>query len=252
MLSHEEDWRSYPIESDDEMGFAMTDLGWTEAPHSHPWCVRLAIELLEPGPQGLGSTEEMESLSDGEDAFLEAAAEAGAIHVSRVRHGGEVAWFFYAPSEDLVDSLGQAAAESLQRDISAGARHDPEWGVYASILPSPAVERWMADMQLIDTLEQHGDPLTVEREVTHYACFDDPETAEAFAAAAGPEGFETEVREPDEENERFCVVLTHRSAVDMDTIGAITQTLAERAAELDGEYDGWECALVKGPGGTNN
>ncbi|MBX3403929.1 MAG: DUF695 domain-containing protein [Phycisphaeraceae bacterium] len=252
MHNHEEDWRSYPIESDDEMGFAMTDLGWTEAPHSHPWCVRLAIELNEPGPQGLGSTEEMESLSAGEDEFLEAAAQAQAIHVARVRHGGEVAWFFYAQSEDIVESLGQVAAELLQRDISAGAQHDPEWGVYASILPSPAVERWMADMQLIDTLEKHGDPLTVEREVIHYAYFDDLESAEAFAADSEPEGFEVEIREPDEEIEQFGVVLTQQSAVDMDTIGAITQTLSERAAELDGEYDGWECALVKGPGGSNN
>lgn len=252
MSNHEGDWRSYPIESDDEMGFAMTDLAWAEAPSSHPWCVRLAIELNDPGPQGLGATEEMEAISDGEDAFLAAAEEAGVIHVSRVRLGGEVAWFFYATDEELVESLGQAAAEALQRDISAGAQHDPEWGVYASILPSPAVERWMADCQVIETLEEHGDPLTVEREVIHYAYFEDRESADAFAADAEPEGFEVDVREPDEEIEQFRVVLTHQSAVDLDTIGPITQALAERAEELEGEYDGWECRLVRGPGGTDN
>lgn len=252
MPEHEENWRSYPIESEDTMGFTMTDLGWTDASAEHPWCLRLSVELADPGPEGLGGSEEMEQLSQGEDAFLEAVAESGIIHVARVRLGGEVAWFLYAPSEEVLEDLGNSAAQALQRDVSIGAQHDPEWNIYASLLPSPAVERWIGDCDVIDALEQHGDPLTTPREVNHYAYFEDRATAQSYAMAAEEEGFEIKVNDPDEESDRFGVILTHQSAVDLDTISEITQRLSERADELDGEYDGWECRLVKGEGGTLN
>lgn len=252
MPEHEENWRSYPIESEDTMGFTMTDLGWTDNSPDHPWCMRLSVELANPGPEGLGGSEEMEKLSTGEDAFLEAVALTGVIHVARVRLGGEVAWFLYAPNEEMLEELGNAAAQALQRDVSVGAQHDPEWNIYASLLPSPAVERWMGDCDVVDALEQHGDPLTTPREVIHYIYFEDRATAESYSMAAEEDGFTTEVREPDDEVEAFRVILTHKSAVDLDTISEITQRLAERADELDGDYDGWECQLVKGPGGTLN
>ncbi len=252
MPDHEENWRSYPLESEGTMGFTMTDLGWAEPPTDRPWCLRLSVELNNPGPEGLGGSEEMEELSAGEDVFLEAVAEAGVLHVARVRLGGEVAWFLYAPSEDLLEDLGNAAAEALQRDVSVGSQHDPEWSIYASLLPGPAVERWMADVELVDTLEQHGDVLTTPREVRHFAYFEEREDAERFAAACEDEGFASELTEPDDENPHFGVMLTHHSAVDLDTISEVTQRLAEQADETDGEYDGWECQFVKGLGGTPN
>jgi hypothetical protein len=252
MQEHEENWRSYPIESEGTMGFTMTDLGWGDAPDDHPWCLRLAVELTDPGPEGLGGSEEMEALSVGEDAFLEAVAETGVIHVARVRLGGEVAWFLYAPTDELLEKLGNAAAEALQRDVSVGSQHDPGWGIYTSLLPSPAVERWMGDCEVIEVLEQHGDPLVVPREVIHYAYFEEREDAERFASEAEEDGFTVELNEPTEELPQFGVVLTHASAVDLDTISEITQHLSEQADEMDGEYDGWECQLVKGPGGTMN
>ena len=252
MSDHEENWRSYPIESEETMGFAMTDLGWSDVPAELPWCLRLSVELNDPGPEGLGGSEEMEQLSVGEDSFLEAVAETGVAHVSRVRLGGEVAWFLYAPTDEILEQLGNAAADALQRDVSVGAQHDPEWNIYASLLPSPAVERWMADVELVDTLEEHGDALTTPREVRHFAYFEERESAQSFAAACEEEGFEFEFSEPDDDNPNFGVILTHESAVDLDTISEITQRLAERAEELDGEYDGWECRFVKGSGGTPN
>lgn len=252
MTEHEENWRSYPIESEETMGFTMTDLGWSDAPPGHPWCLRLAVELADPGAEGLGGSEEMEELSAGEDVFMEALAAIDVIHVARVRLGGEVAWFLYAPSEEVLEDLGNAAAEALQRDVSVGAQHDPEWNIYASLLPSPAVERWMADVELVDTLEEHGDDLATPREVRHFVYFEEREDARQYAAACEDDDFASELTEPDEDNESFGVILTHRSAVDLDTISEVTQRLAELAEESDGEYDGWECPLVKGSGGTPN
>jgi len=252
MPEHEENWRSYPIESEDTMGFTMTDLGWVEPPPDLPWCLRLSVEFAEPGPEGLGGSEEMEELSAGEDTFLAAVASTGVIHVARVRLAGEVAWFLYAASEEILEELGNAAAQALQRDVSVGSQHDPEWNIYASLLPSPAVERWMGDCDVIDALEQHGDPLTTPREVNHYVYFEDRATATSFAMAGEEEGFTSQLKEPDADNDHFSVILTHQSPVDLDTISEITQRLSERAEELDGDYDGWECKLVKGPGGTSN
>ena len=252
MHEHEENWRSYPIESEDTMGFSMTDLGWADPPGDHPWCLRLAVELADPGAEGLGGSEEMEALSEGEDVFLAGAEASDVIHVARVRLGGEVAWFLYARSEDALETLGAAAAEAMQRDVSVGSQHDPEWGIYESLLPSPAVERWMLDCDVVDSLEEQGDALTTAREVRHYAYFEDRATAESYALSGEEEGFEAEVTEPSAEQEAFTVQLIHQSAVDLDTISQTTQSLAERAEELDGEYDGWECKLVKGSGGTVN
>lgn len=253
MQEHEENWRSYPIESDDgTMGFSMTDLGWDEPPPDHPWCLRIAVELKEPGPEGLGGSEEMEELSTGEDTFLAAVADSNILHVARIRLAGEVAWYLYAQSEDALEQLGNAAAQALQRDVSVGSQHDPDWSIYSSLLPSPAVERWMADCELVDTLEQHGDPLTTPREVTHFAYFEEREGASQFLTALEADGYEGTLNDPTDEVEQFGVQITHQSAVDLETITEITQHFAELAESFDGEYDGWECALVKGPGGTNN
>lgn len=252
MTEHEENWRSYPIESEETMGFTMTDLGWSDAPPTHPWCLRLSVELVEPGPEGLGGVDEMEELSAGEDKFLEAIAATEVIHVARVRLGGEVAWFIYAQTDEILESLGNAAAEALQRDVSVGAQHDPEWNIYASILPSPAVERWIADVELVGALEDHGDELTTPREVRHFVYFEEREEAQIYATTCEIEGFATELTEPDEDNENYGVILKHQSPVDLETITEITQRLADEADEADGEYDGWECEFVKGSGGTPN
>lgn len=208
----------------------------------------IAVAFEQPGEHGLGEAADSESI----DAVMDTlgprlASEAGAAYVGRVRGGGEARVWLYSAAEhrDRIERLARQAFAG--RQIEVQHRDDPQWDMYIAMTPSPREERVFLDAQVVQQLEEHGDPLTPKRDVRHFAYFADPTAAKKFASRVSGLGFKTGVEKSERQDETrpWCVSASRDDSVEHPQISEITGDLAELADELGGEYDGWEAMLVK-------
>ncbi|MBX3357027.1 MAG: DUF695 domain-containing protein [Phycisphaeraceae bacterium] len=251
MAMHSEQWESYPVEFEDGPAAVIVDMGWyEEMPQpGRTESVCLVLPLKEPGEDGLGTDDEVGRVNDMDDALVaEVVRLADAVMVGRVRGGGRIEWFFYAPKgADLDGAVRAVRAKAAGYAPEIYSQADPDWEVYREALyPDESTQRWIGDRSVVMKLEEEGDPLTEAREVDHYAYFGEPHQAEAFAQWATEQGFGAESHEPTDETQGQTVVhLTHESGVDLPTINEVTEMLRRQAELAGGVYDGWETVVVR-------
>lgn len=255
-LPEHDQWAVFPMD-EDEPSVVMTNMALAEeAPHGDlPVAVCLRVPFQDLGEFGIGSDDEYEAICAEEDAASERIrAELGGVCAGRVRIEGHLDVWFYVP-----DGVAQAAAEIIgesmgEREHEVGAGEDPDWTVFQeTLLPDSAQMQWMLDQQLVSAFEDMGDDLSVERPVRFFSTFGDQASADAFADDARGAGFETEpgvVEDEDgEEVDRIGVLATLTTAIDFDSVHAVTMAVLQLAERHGGEFDGWEAepASAMGP-----
>lgn len=213
---------------------------------SHAILGLVEITMLTPRPDGLSSDAEAPALNDLEDALVNALNEAGAILCGRTTGRGVRTLAFYAAAA----APFEAAARSATREFPAYAceietKSDPEWDYYFDFLfPSPPEWERMKNEKVLRALTENGDALDTPREIDHWAFFETLPAAIAFAADVAAGGFKLRVPPGPLEDEGPVQVQFWR--VDApDDIDAITAALGEKARALGGDYDGWECPVVR-------
>lgn len=204
---------------------------------------RIRVPFNNPSEDGLGETSEADSLFDLVDRLVpKLASEASATFIGRVRGGGNASFWFYSPKDQRA-TIERLANHALgNRSIAVEHRSDPEWSMYHSLLPTPGESRLTLDYQVVQVLEENGDPLTPKRDVRHHIYFPDRGGADTFAQRIAPDGFKIEIEPSDGQ---WLVCAARDDSVEHPQISSITGPLADLAAQLGGDYDGWEAMLVK-------
>lgn len=132
------------------------------------------------------------------------------------------------------------------RDTAAAAGFALDWqpssfsprGFVAAILPDPAEKRRLADLMVVHELMRLNDDLAQVRPVEHRIYFRSRPKAVAFAERARASGYAPDPVFAD--GDEFCQILRHDSAMTEKTICAHTIPLSALAAEMGGNYNGWE------------
>ncbi len=203
------------------------------------------VELEDAGEHGMGTAAEGEVLFDAEEEFREKLAAQGFVQVGRLRNKGEWQVSFYAASglETKFHGLLALTLASTGRSVWTHVAADATWDYYDSFLV-PDLERsqWMADRQVVEGLEEAGDPLAVARKVDHSARFPNRSSADAFAVGAEALGFAVTVTDGAEPE---CSAKAEREdPVNLSHVHGVVMELVELATANGGEYDGWGCVAV--------
>jgi len=130
-------------------------------------------------------------------------------------------------------------------DVEVGARPDPEWQTYFGFLyPSPEQRQCMGNRHMCAALTKHGDRIDQPRVIDHVALFSDRSNCEAYARYVLSQGFLIKRGYPS--GDPMTGWRLEISRVDTPSeIDVVVLDLFRAAQELNGEYDGWGCKIVK-------
>lgn len=239
----QDEWDFYPCRVDDQPASILINLRFTyEDPRESNDHVHHAfIKMLDPGPQGVGSREEMERLTAVEDALCDRAEQAGAQPVGRLRSQGIWQISVYGPSElpweSWVKELAGAGTEVQQLA-------DPEFEYLNEfLLPDAERHQWILDRRVCDQLRAQGDEASLPRPVDHFIEYEDVAPA-ALLASLKDLGFEVT-----DTGEGLECSKVHD--VELENVHEITMALSELAEEHDAAYSGWGCPVTKPSGPAN-
>ena len=110
---------------------------------------------------------------------------------------------------------------------------------------SPQLGLKYKDLALLDQLTKAGADLDQPRHVLHYLYFTDAASAEAAAADARVNGFDSRVNEPLPEATGHWGLVCEKHGVVTDalTVRGTTDFFDGIAERHQGEYDGWEASV---------
>ncbi len=244
-FSSSDDWDFYPCRVNDARASIWLNLSLARQLEQlgEDTLYAVHIELLEPDHHGMGSAAEAEILWPAEDMIVERLEALGLRYVGRLRNRSNWQITFMGPTgrEPNVRDLVGPIAKSLRRRFQVRSKPDPEWSYYREFLyPNEERMSWIMDRR--EALEKQGDPLLEKRRVDHWLFFPDAAARAEFTERVVRQGFEP-MNTPDEE--RVGVQIHRVDSVQLEEIHALTTELAELAASVGGEYDGWETEVRK-------
>lgn len=246
-----DNWDFYFLRVDDQPASIFLDLGAFEhAPDpALPNMAYVRLYMQTPRDDGLSAQEEFDALMTLEDHLTSALQNDTTAYVGRCTTDGSRDFFFYvAKPEDWSTRVAKALEHYPEYEFDVGSREDEDWGLYFGYLyPSAMDMQCIQNRRVCDVLERDGDALKMPRPIDHYAYFKTAAQADAFAEAALAMDFEIKGRgEPSDTHDEYGVHLMREDTPSLERIDDITLPLFELAQTHEGEYDGWECPIVKG------
>ena len=98
------------------------------------------------------------------------------------------------------------------------------------------------DLEILETLEEHGEDLSEPREIRIDLLFPTEEAAAAAEEELTELGYEVVGFEAAGEEEQWALRASSELRVDRDNVTGFRHRFEELAARHDGEFDGWEAA----------
>lgn len=251
-----EKWDFYQCRVNDKAASIYLDLTLKEvAPNpDQPTLLIVWVHLLSPHPEnGLSTSEEFSTLVRIEDRLSECIARLPTtIYAGRITNDGRREFYFYGPSGEGFESGVQSAmSEFGDYRFEAWHQPDPEWNQYLSVLyPARSNLRWMADRDVISTLEKHGDAANLARPISHFSYFKTDADRSQFLAAVSQQGFRIVDRFESSDSGSalpFGLLYEKCQPAELSAIFQTTESLAKSSEFHGGTYDGWECPVITKP-----
>ncbi|MDZ4868031.1 MAG: DUF695 domain-containing protein [Alphaproteobacteria bacterium] len=246
-----ERWESYFSRINDQVGSIFVNMalekGLPSAGRDH--LVQLRVTARALGPNGFPSAGDLDKFAAQMKAIqTEINRVGGAIYVGHITYGGLRESFWYAQKPSSVEDAVRRGMRTFQDyDFMLSSRPEPNWETYRNVLlPSPHERRLLDNSGVYDALRKEGDALDEAREVDHWAYFPTADARNEFVKRL-PSGYA--LRGTTNPNHTpahtdYGARVFHTS-VPGDELDAATIELFDLAKETGGEYDGWECPIVK-------
>lgn len=239
----ENEWDFYPCRVDGEPASILINLRYRyEDPSAENDHVHHAfIRMVDPGPQGLGTREEMDRLTPIEDAVFDRVEQAGAQPVGRLRFQGIWQLSVYGPKDlPWATWLAEAAGAPVEVQLQA----DPE-AEYLNefLLPDEERLQWIMDRRVCDQLRHQGDDPALPRPVDHFIEYEEAAPPELLSALREL-GFDVT-----DTGEGLECSKVHDAK--LETVHGITTELTELADRFDAAYSGWGAPVTKAGAAVN-
>ena len=98
------------------------------------------------------------------------------------------------------------------------------------------------DLEILETLEEHGEDLSEPREIRIDLLFPTEEQANAAEEELTEAGYEVVGFDAAGEEEQWALRASRELRVDRDNVTGFRQRFEELSARHGGEFDGWEAA----------
>lgn len=242
-----DNWDFYSLRVDDQPASIFLDLGIArDTPiRTHPLMAYLRLAMRQPRPDGLSSQEEYDTLMAIEDQVIPQIEQAAAIFVGRNTTAGNRDFLFYTADAARFETAAAAAMKLFPAyTFETGSQEDPDWRVYRDFLyPAPDDIQRIQNRRVVINLQQNGDDPAKPRPIDHMFYAPDRAKQQACIAHVLAEGF-TLVSAATTPNEQGLYSVEFQRTDAPEDIDAVVIPLANRLAELGGDYDGWGCAIL--------
>lgn len=206
----------------------------------------VVVPLQAPLPNGLAAPGETPRLAALEEALVpELTRELQAAYVARATTHGRRELYFYARDAERLGACARTALTAFpEYAVDVGARPDETWSHFLGVLmPGPHELQLMHTREQLRELQRRGDR-GGERPIRHFAYFADWQSRQRFGQWARDQGFacaDLAVAEGPAPGRPFGCRLERADLPDEAGLTALVTALSDKAQELGGEYDGWEC-----------
>ncbi len=241
-----EDWEFFFRVEPTGAGLYFVDLGLRDRVEPRrPWLVEVRYPLQNPRSDGLADESEANSLDAVEDELF--GALTGTLrgrYVARVTRGGIRSHFYYAPTDNGLETLVRSAFEG-RPDYAATctARQDARWTHFRDDLFPRGLElQSIATRRQIDEFREAGHDVTISRTLVHACVFPSEETRADLLAQVSGNGFEArcgEVGESGDPDFPYGLELRRSSPLERELLDGSVADLFLRTENAGGRYDGW-------------
>jgi uncharacterized protein (TIGR01619 family) len=248
-----EHWEVFVCQIGDHNAFVAYDQGLSEtidglAPTS---LLKIKATIKQPNEQGLPQKAELDDLNLLEQVLETQIREYEGVPVGRVTVAGLRIFYYYvdlcdADCKTMVDAFAQQTGYELRFTTRLDTGREGYW---QDLYPSEDERQIAADMRTIDELRLRGDDLNQSRKVEHWAYFADEDQMTSFVDWLKSQSFSIEsaraVNPEDSVDEQHShrVRFFHELAPTLSNVSEVTITLANKAREHNGDYDGWETSV---------
>lgn len=179
-----------------------------------------------------------------EDALRSVVQRHGGLYVGRVTIGGYRYLHLYtAEAEAAWSPRLRELGDEHGYEMRFMLRPDPNrTGYWDDLYPDEDGWQLIQDMRVVEALMREGDDGTASRPIEHWAYFPTPEIAKGYSEWLIAEGYRVDGMEGRDDGSHG-VRFAHEGTVQLSDITRHTITLCRMAAEMQGEYDGWETVV---------
>ena len=208
------------------------------------------VKLNSPKEDGLVNEEEANDVGFIEDRLeMESLRWRSGKYIGRIITQGEVNFIYYLKLDfEWSNTVESAMNHFPNYKHEFGSRMDMEWEVYQKLL-FPNVKEWqiIANHHSCDNLKEQGDNLRLERAIEHKAYFKTDEERQKFIGLIESESFKKlqEMEVPFNGEIMYGAQFYRIDIPFYYNIDELTIKIIDLCEACDGQYDGWECSLVK-------
>jgi hypothetical protein len=131
-------------------------------------------------------------------------------------------------------------------EYTTSTRPDENWNLYREFLyPAPKQFESIKNRRVLAALEKNGDPLSLAREIDHWAYFATAEARDQYVQKALELGYTPRHAEATPDEGGFLGRVFRVDVPSYANIDNVTWPLHEAATEAGGKYNGWESPVMR-------
>jgi len=208
------------------------------------------VKLNDSKEDGLVNEEESNDVSFIEDRLeMESLRWRSGKYIGRIITQGEVNFIYYLKLDfEWSNTVESAMSHFENYKYEFGSRIDTEWEVYQKLL-FPTIKEWqiIANHHSCDNLLRQGDDLKSQRAIEHKVYFEIADDRKKFIALIESEDFkmQNQMEVPFNDKVMYGVQFYRVDTPFYYNIDELTMNIIDISDSCNGQYDGWECSLVK-------
>lgn len=243
-------WEVYPCQFEDGVtAIVVYDHGASEELEDFQvnQFVGVRIELKSPEEDGLASESEDDVLDDLEEAIANAIFDRGGVYVGRITYEGQRHFYNYLDATAVeVEEILVGLKEQFGYELEFVLETDPEKSRYwDDLYPPEEGLNLIMDTKLVHLHAEEGDHLESPRNVDFWVDLPNEAAADKLESWAKTEQFSvTRHPAPKSDEDPFSVVISKEMPIELPNVFSVTSQVLDKAKELEGEYVGWECAII--------
>lgn len=240
-------WDYYEATWEGKPGSVIINMDWRQyAPVDDlPYLLEIVTDITDcpTARDGIGHIlEDIDILSNQLDSAISLITYIESV--GTMTHDCKVRDFYYINDTTKVRQSVSKVATTLQSTLRMVP--DEKWRGYLQFLyPDAYLQQTMINAKIVKELIRLGEDVQQIRRLMHYAGFTTPGEREKYRTFILEQGFRIEDEIHDHESlAPYQFIFSRRDKTAIDWISDITLKLSDRAAELNGAYDGWEIEVT--------